>query len=326
MKKTLLCVVCVLCVFVASALPALAREDVPVAFFSPDDMMAYIRVPGSESDDYPYRFYFPPALTKPTEYAKLYAYLFARDNDGIPTSTLRWNTSCSAVNESAELYRCNYQLDPTSVTDTAPWFEGFVTFTVSGFSVNNVNSNLFPSLLAYDAPAAREVYRGNEPYAVTYSSTYFSAVHGDDPSPEPSVKTSVLSLESNDPDLRFMEFSLVEPSLPDDAYVTQCTVTFPACLLLYGNTHLFYTTTWSASPTWRNYIRGGYGLYDFIDGWIRPYEVVDFEDIDLTSWLGNALGGVFDVPLFGGITLGTVLGTCIGIGLAIFILKRFSGG
>ena len=320
MKKKLLVILCVVVIFFVSAVPALAREDTPVAFFTPSDYLCYIRVPGYDGELYPTRFYLPPALTKPTDYAKIYTYLFARASDNIPNTQLIWNTTC--VSAGNDLYHMNTQIDPNSVVYTDDWFRGFVTMRIDGYVNNNVNFQLRPYAIAYNLSEARENYVGGEPFAVTYSTTYFDPVDLDSSSPAPHRGGYTVPLGEG----HLAQFDLIDTNVPEGAYVTSCEVTFPAALLLYGNTHLIYRTTWSRSEVWNNYIDSSYGLYDFVEGWQRPYEVIDFEDIDLTTWLGNALGGVFDVPLFGGITLGTVLGTCIGVAVAIFILKRFAGG
>lgn len=56
------------------------------------------------------------------------------------------------------------------------------------------------------------------------------------------------------------------------------------------------------------------------------YEIVELREFNLVSWLGDTLGGIFDIELIGTITLSQILYVTIGLGLVIVFLKVFSGG
>lgn len=126
---------------------------------------------------------------------------------------------------------------------------------------------------------------------------------------------------------------LPDISALDNAFVKKATLTIDGVGVVYGGAelNLYYTTNDTARPgvsqwlyTWQN--AQWLDTFQILYGGDYTEEVVDFEDISWTDWLGNAIGGVFDTPLFGGATLGTVLGICVAIGVMMFILKKFAGG
>lgn len=51
-----------------------------------------------------------------------------------------------------------------------------------------------------------------------------------------------------------------------------------------------------------------------------------FVDGDVTSWLGTVLKGLFDIQLFGTISLGSILSVVLGVSLVMMIIKFFAGG
>lgn len=55
-------------------------------------------------------------------------------------------------------------------------------------------------------------------------------------------------------------------------------------------------------------------------------ERVDFDGVNFTDWLGSAVDGVFDVELFGVISLGGMLAIVVSCAVAILVLKLFAGG
>lgn len=50
------------------------------------------------------------------------------------------------------------------------------------------------------------------------------------------------------------------------------------------------------------------------------------EDVSITDWLINSVGGLFDTPILGGISIGDILMFVLAIGLLFLFLRFFSGG
>ena len=50
------------------------------------------------------------------------------------------------------------------------------------------------------------------------------------------------------------------------------------------------------------------------------------EDISITDWLINSVGGLFDTPILGGISIGDILMFVLAIGLLFLFLRFFAGG
>lgn len=119
----------------------------------------------------------------------------------------------------------------------------------------------------------------------------------------------------------------------DNAFIQKATLTVDGVGVVYGGAELnvYYTSNDPSRPSISQWLHG-WQTGDWLDTFQILYggdyteEIVDFEDISWTDWLGNALGGVFDTPLFGGATLGTVLGICVALGVVMLILKKFAGG
>lgn len=63
---------------------------------------------------------------------------------------------------------------------------------------------------------------------------------------------------------------------------------------------------------------------------LLQYGVIDGSSISFTGFLGNALSGVFDAPLFAigefEFSIGGILGVCVGMGVLLLVLKKFAGG
>ena len=71
-------------------------------------------------------------------------------------------------------------------------------------------------------------------------------------------------------------------------------------------------------------IRGSY------DNWVatnaRNISYVSLNNFNLVDWLGDTLGGVFDIDIVGNISLGDVLSVTIAVGFVMLVLKFFAGG
>lgn len=50
------------------------------------------------------------------------------------------------------------------------------------------------------------------------------------------------------------------------------------------------------------------------------------EDISITDWLINSVGGLFDTPILGGVSIGDILMFVLAIGLLFLFLRFFAGG
>lgn len=122
-----------------------------------------------------------------------------------------------------------------------------------------------------------------------------------------------------------------------NTYIARCTLTIDASAIVYGGSrlNLYIASNDNLDPNVpeRVLALARYANYGWVEDFTYRYgditvveESIDFENISWTQWLGNAIGGVFDVPLFGGATLGTVLGICVALGVVMFFLKKFAGG
>ena len=71
-------------------------------------------------------------------------------------------------------------------------------------------------------------------------------------------------------------------------------------------------------------IRGTY------DNWVatnaRDISYVSLNNFSLVDWLGDTIGGVFDIDIVGNISLGDVLSVTIAVGFVMLVLKFFAGG
>lgn len=64
----------------------------------------------------------------------------------------------------------------------------------------------------------------------------------------------------------------------------------------------------------------------YADTYVDSVSNIDFDELDLTSWLGNSIQGFINAEIFPYVAVGGVVGLCITISIAIAILKIFAGG
>lgn len=84
------------------------------------------------------------------------------------------------------------------------------------------------------------------------------------------------------------------------------------------NVVLYYKTT---PPQIDNWILGYLGDFTFEQG--APIEI---PTSNLVSWLAAAVSGFFNTELLGGITIGSIVWFCLGLGALFAVLKYFAGG
>lgn len=159
----------------------------------------------------------------------------------------------------------------------------------------------------------------------TIEVTYYSSANMAEGIFIPSTKTYNYSSDRT----TRTKINIVPLDLPN-GYICSSRLVIDATAVVYGATNLncYIASTESTSPVsvaLNDYANGDW-VNAFMDKYQIPNEMIDFEDISWTEWLGNAIGGVFDVPLFGGASLGTILGILVAFSVVIFFLKKFAGG
>lgn len=185
-------------------------------------------------------------------------------------------------------------------------------------------TDLNPSLtILYPADALQWETDGKINWSVEV--TYFSSANMAEGIMIPSTKTYNYSSDRT----TRTKINIIPLDLPN-CYIQSARLVVDATAVVFGATNLncYIASSESTSPVsyaLNDYANGDWLTY-FMDKYQSAGDIVDFEDISWTEWLGNAIGGVFDVPLFGGASLGTILGILVAFSVVIFFLKKFAGG